>query len=144
MANRRRLRDWQNARAKTSQHRRLLDKPNMAGVIDWSRASVDPLSVSAKGGPKQPARIPSIAQSPEASVTFSSVATESRSLSYRPAPSFTLAQRPNPRSMSSYLSAKVADTQAAGRIGCLSKEISLSALPQRNSSARRHRTHRQA
>jgi len=46
----RRLRAWQTAGVWETLHRRLLDKLNLAGRIDWSRASVDSSSVPAKGG----------------------------------------------------------------------------------------------
>ena len=48
----RRLRDWQKAGVWRRLHRVLLDvvKLGKAGLIDWSRASLDSASVSAKRG----------------------------------------------------------------------------------------------
>lgn len=77
----RRLRDWQAAGVWTALHRRMLDKLNMAGAIDWSRASVDSSSIPAKKGARKPAQTPSIAANPAPNATFSLIATECRSLS---------------------------------------------------------------
>lgn len=77
----RRLRDWHKAGVWTSLHRRLLDKLNTAGAIDWSRASADSSSVPAKRGARKPAPTRSIAVNPVQNATFSSIATECRSLS---------------------------------------------------------------
>jgi transposase len=46
----RRLRDWQKAGVWRRLHRVLLDEPGKAGLIDWSRVSLDPASVPAKRG----------------------------------------------------------------------------------------------
>ena len=51
----RRLRDWQAAGVWDALHRRMLDRLNLAGQIDWSRACVDASSVPAKGGPTRSA-----------------------------------------------------------------------------------------
>ena len=53
----RRLRDWQEAGVWERLHTRLLDRPGDEAAIDWSRASVDSLSVRAKRGASGPARI---------------------------------------------------------------------------------------
>ena len=54
----RRLRDWQQAGVWDALHRRLLDKLNLAGEIDWSRACVDGSSVPAKKGATRSGRTP--------------------------------------------------------------------------------------
>ena len=46
----RRLRAWQDAGLWDEIHRHMLDRLNLAGQIDWSRASVDASSVPAKRG----------------------------------------------------------------------------------------------
>ena len=46
----RRLRAWQDAGLWDRIHRHMLDRLNLAGQIDWSRASVDSSSVAAKRG----------------------------------------------------------------------------------------------
>jgi transposase len=46
----RRLRDWQKAGVWRRLHRVLLDELGKAGLIDWSRASLDSASVPAKRG----------------------------------------------------------------------------------------------
>ena len=48
----RRLRDWQKAGVWSRLHRVLLDELGKAGLIDWSRASLDSASVPAKRGYK--------------------------------------------------------------------------------------------
>ena len=45
----RRLRDWENAGVWKKLHKLLLDTLNQAGEIDWSRASLDSQTVSARG-----------------------------------------------------------------------------------------------
>lgn len=45
----RRLRDWEKAGVWRKLHKLLLDKLNQAGDIDWSRASLDSQTVSARG-----------------------------------------------------------------------------------------------
>jgi transposase len=52
---RRRLRDWQKAGVWRRLHRVLLDELGKAGLIDWSRASLDSASVPAKRGAQGPA-----------------------------------------------------------------------------------------
>ncbi len=46
----RRLRAWQDAGLWDKIHRHMLDRLNLAGEIDWSRASADSSSVAAKKG----------------------------------------------------------------------------------------------
>ena len=46
----RRLRDWQRAGVWQRLHHRLLDELGREGQLDWSRASLDSLSVRAKRG----------------------------------------------------------------------------------------------
>ena len=53
----RRLRDWQKAGVWHRLHRVLLDELGKAGLIDWSRASLDSASVSAKRGEQGPVPI---------------------------------------------------------------------------------------
>ena len=53
----RRLRDWQKAGVWRESHRALLDELGKAGLIDWSRASVDSATVPAKRGEQGPVLI---------------------------------------------------------------------------------------
>ena len=53
----RRLRDWQKAGVWRRLHRALLDELGKAGLIDWSRASLDSASVPAKRGVQGPVPI---------------------------------------------------------------------------------------
>jgi transposase len=46
----RRLRDWQQAGVWEALHHRLLDWLGDAGKLDWSRASIDTVSVRARHG----------------------------------------------------------------------------------------------
>jgi transposase len=48
----RRLRDWQKAGVWQKLHQVLLSRLDKANLIDWSRASVDSVSVRAKGAKK--------------------------------------------------------------------------------------------
>lgn len=57
----RRLRAWQDIGLWDRLHRHMLDRLNLAGEIDWSRASVDSSSVAAKRGETRSARTPPIA-----------------------------------------------------------------------------------
>jgi len=52
----------------------VLDRLGVAGVLDWSRASVDTMSVRAKRGGTTWAQIQSIVASLEASSTWSATA----------------------------------------------------------------------
>ena len=54
----RRLRDWQKAGVWHRLHRVLLGELGKAGLIDWSRASLDSATVSAKKGVQEPVPIP--------------------------------------------------------------------------------------
>ncbi len=49
----RRLRDWHQARVWRKLHRLLLSRLGQAGEVDWSRASIDSVSVRAKGAPRK-------------------------------------------------------------------------------------------
>jgi transposase len=51
----RRLRDWQKAGVWHRLHRVLLDELGKAGLIDWSRTSLDSAMVPAKRGLQEPA-----------------------------------------------------------------------------------------
>ena len=53
----RRLRDWQKAGVWHRLHRALLDELGKAGLIDWSRASLDSATVPAKRGVQEPVPI---------------------------------------------------------------------------------------
>ena len=50
----RRLRDWQKAGVWHRLHRLLLDELGKAGLIDWSRTSLDSATIPAKRGVQQP------------------------------------------------------------------------------------------
>lgn len=58
-----RLDEWGQAGVWTKLHRVLLERLQVANLIDWSRAAVDSASVRAVGGAKKPAPIPRIAAS---------------------------------------------------------------------------------
>ena len=49
----RRLRDWHRAGVWRELHRLLLSRLERAGQLDWSRASIDSVSVRAKGAPRK-------------------------------------------------------------------------------------------
>jgi transposase len=49
----RRLRDWHRAGVWRRLNRLLLSRLEQAGQIDWSRASIDSVSVRAKGAPRK-------------------------------------------------------------------------------------------
>src|SRR5690349_23819698 len=74
----RRLRDWQAAGVWEQLHASLLNWLGDAAAIDWSRASVDSVSVRAKKGVNRPARTRSTAANPAPNTTSSSTATASR------------------------------------------------------------------
>jgi len=59
----RRLRAWQDSSLWDRLHRHILERLNLAGEIDWSRASVDSSSIPAKKGAPPPARTRPIAAS---------------------------------------------------------------------------------
>ena len=75
----RRLRAWQDAGVWDLIHRHMLDRLNLAGEIDWSRASVDSSSIPAKKGATRSARTRPTAASPARNAIFWS--TEQASLS---------------------------------------------------------------
>ena len=74
----RRLRDWQQASAWQRLHETLLNWLGDEAAIDWSRVSLDSLSVRAKRGASRPARTPSTGASLAPSTTWLSIATASR------------------------------------------------------------------
>ena len=53
----RRLRDWQKAGVWHRLYRVLLDEVGKAGLIDWSRASLDSAAIPAKRGVQEPVPI---------------------------------------------------------------------------------------
>ena len=55
----RRLRDWQEAGVWERLHETLLNWLGDEGIVDWSRASLDSVSVRAKRGASRPGRTPS-------------------------------------------------------------------------------------
>ena len=65
----RRLRDWQDAGVWERLHAALLDRLGQEGGIDWSRASLDSLSVRAKRGASTPAPTPPTGARPAPSTT---------------------------------------------------------------------------
>lgn len=67
----RRLRAWQDIGLWDRIHRHMLDRLNLAGRIDWSRASLDASSVPAKRGATRRARTRPTAASPAPSATSS-------------------------------------------------------------------------
>ena len=74
----RRLRDWHAAGVWARLHRVLLDRLGRADAIDWSRASVDSVSVRAKRGASRPGRTRSIAVNRAPSTICSSIGAVSR------------------------------------------------------------------
>jgi transposase len=71
----RRLRDWQEAGVWQQLHERLLNWLGDVSAINWSRASVDSLSVRAKRGAKRAAQIQLTGARPAPSTIWSSTAT---------------------------------------------------------------------
>lgn len=65
----RRLRDWQQAGVWTALHRQILNWLGEEQAIDWSRASLDSLSVRAKRGASRPVPAPWIVANAGASTT---------------------------------------------------------------------------
>jgi transposase len=74
----RRLRDWQAAGVWERLHETFLNWLGDAAAVDWSRASVDSLSVRAKGGASRRARTPWTAARAAPSTTWWWIATASR------------------------------------------------------------------
>jgi transposase len=64
-----RLRDWQAAGVWEKLHERLLNWLGDQAAIDWSRASLDSVSVRAKRGASRPGRTRSIGANPVPSTT---------------------------------------------------------------------------
>lgn len=75
----RRLRDWQEGGVWAALHRVLLEHLGDAGQLDWSRASLDSASVSAKRGVPRPVRTRRIATNRARSATLWSTAGAPRS-----------------------------------------------------------------
>ncbi len=67
----RRLRDWQDAGVWAMVHERVLNWSGDQAAIDWSRASLDSISVRAKRGASRPGRTRSIGAIPAPSTTWS-------------------------------------------------------------------------
>ena len=67
----RRLRAWQDIGLWDRIHRHMLDRLNLAGQVDWSRASLDASSISAKRGVTRRGRTLPTAASPAPSATSS-------------------------------------------------------------------------
>jgi transposase len=74
----RRLNEWAAAGVFDTLHHAVLDGLGEQGQLDWSRASVDTMSVRARRGGTMWAQIPSIAASPGPSSTWSATATGCR------------------------------------------------------------------
>jgi transposase len=72
----RRLRDWQEAGVWEDLHHELLDRLGGAGQIDWSRASLDSVSIPAKRGASSPERIRRIAANRARSAILWSIAED--------------------------------------------------------------------
>ncbi len=70
----RRLTEWANAGVLDRLHLAVLDRLGEQGKLDWSRVSVDAMSVHAKRGGTTLAQIQSIVASLEASSTWSATA----------------------------------------------------------------------
>ena len=66
----RRLRDWQQAGVWAKVHERLLNWLGDQAAVDWSRASVDSLSVRAKRGASRPGQTRRIGANPAPSTTW--------------------------------------------------------------------------
>jgi transposase len=74
----RRLTEWAKAGVFDRLHLVVLDRLGEQGRLDWTRASVDTMSVRAKRGGTMLAQIPSIVASLGASSTWSATATGCR------------------------------------------------------------------
>jgi transposase len=100
----RRLRDWQEAGVWQRLHERLLNWLGDDAAINWSRASLDSLSVRAKRGASRRGRTRSTVANPGPSTTWWWIGTvsRSRSVSRRPMPttrpSCSTSLMPSPRS----------------------------------------------
>lgn len=89
----RRLRAWQDAGLWDEIHRHMLERLNLAGEIDWSRASVDASSVPAKRGATRSGRTRQTAASRAPSGTSWSIDRACPSPSSGPAPTAMTAWR---------------------------------------------------
>ena len=85
-----RLRDWQEAGVWEKLHTKLLNWLGDEAAIDWSRASVDSLSVRAKRGASKRGQTRPTAASPAPSTTSWWIATASHSASASPRPTSTI------------------------------------------------------
>jgi transposase len=74
----RRLTEWANAGVFDQLHLAVLDRLGQRGQLDWSRASVDTMSVRARRGGTTWAQIPSTVASLEPSSTWSATQLGSR------------------------------------------------------------------
>jgi transposase len=74
----RRLDEWATAGVFEALHLEVLDRLGVAGRLDWSRASLDSMSVRAKGGGTTLAQVRSIAASPGPNFTWSARAVGCR------------------------------------------------------------------
>src|ERR1700710_3090507 len=75
----RRLHEWQQAGIWSALHRALLEHMERAGQLDWSRASLDSISIAAKKGGLRRGRTPRTAVNQEQSATSSWTDVERRS-----------------------------------------------------------------
>jgi transposase len=74
----RRLTEWAKAGVFDQLHLEVLDRLGVDGQLEWSRASVDTMSVRARRGGIMLAQIPSIAANPDPSSTWSATAMACR------------------------------------------------------------------
>jgi transposase len=74
----RRLTEWAKAGVFDQLHLEVLDRLGVDGGLEWSRASVDTMSVRARRGGITLAQIPSIVASPAPSSTWSATAVACR------------------------------------------------------------------
>jgi transposase len=100
----RRLRDWQDAGVWERLHTMLLNWLGDEAAVDWSRASVDSLTVRAKRGASRPVRTPQTAASLAPSTTSPSIGMASRWPSVSPPPTRTMPPSCSRSSMSSHRS----------------------------------------
>ncbi|MEA2527709.1 MAG: hypothetical protein QOF73_4936 [Thermomicrobiales bacterium] len=108
----RRLRDWQTAGVWERLHTRLLNWLGDEAAIDWSRASLDSLSIRAKKGANTPAAIPRTAASRGRNIIWSSTATASPWPSVSRPPTPTIPPSCSPWSTPSRPSSARADDRA--------------------------------
>jgi hypothetical protein len=72
------LTEWAKAGVFNQLHLEVLDRLGVDGELEWSRASVDTMSVRARRGGIMLAQIPSIVASPAPSSTWSATAVACR------------------------------------------------------------------